>query len=266
MRGGDAGEHGDRRRDRHARIDEALEPPDGLEPRQAHRPDLDDARLAGAGAGRLQVEDDVVGALERRVEERAGRVLPVGQDDLVARAPRKAGVGLDDLVDELAHERGRGAAKREQTGGGVGHREGPAGLGEAVVQAVAAVECQLGTVRSHTNTCSHTSRTVRLSLVLRIYASLPLRGPTGWAGRDILRGAELAVDRAGHADVELVTLDSAGADRDGRAAANARRAAEDAAAVAYLGDFHSSQVMRTAPVLGAAALLAVTPSATYSGL
>jgi branched-chain amino acid transport system substrate-binding protein len=102
--------------------------------------------------------------------------------------------------------------------------------------------------------------------VLRIYASLPLRGPTGWAGRDILRGAELAVDRAGHADVELVTLDSAGADRDGRAAANARRAAEDAAAVAYLGDFHSSQVMRSAPVLGAAALLAVTPSATYSGL
>jgi branched-chain amino acid transport system substrate-binding protein len=102
--------------------------------------------------------------------------------------------------------------------------------------------------------------------VLRIYASLPLRGPAGWAGRDILRGAELALERSGGANVELVVLDSWGDDRDARAVANARRAGEDAAAVAYLGDFHSSQVMRTAPVLAEAELLAVTPSATYSGL
>jgi branched-chain amino acid transport system substrate-binding protein len=105
-----------------------------------------------------------------------------------------------------------------------------------------------------------------LPAVLRIFASLPLRGPAGAAGRDILRGAELALERSGAADVELVTLDSAGADREARAAANARRAADDASAVAYLGDFHSSQVMETAPILAAAALLAVTPSATYSGL
>jgi branched-chain amino acid transport system substrate-binding protein len=102
--------------------------------------------------------------------------------------------------------------------------------------------------------------------VLRIFASLPLRGAAGGAGRDILRGAELALECSGAMNVELVALDSAGADREARAAANARRAADDASAVAYLGDFHSSQVMQTAPLLAAAALLGVTPSATYSGL
>lgn len=102
--------------------------------------------------------------------------------------------------------------------------------------------------------------------MLRIYASLPLRGPAGGAGRDILRGAELALEGFRGLNVELVALDSWGDDRDARAVANARRAADDAAAVAYLGDFHSSQVMRTAPVLAEAALLGVTPSATYSGL
>jgi branched-chain amino acid transport system substrate-binding protein len=102
--------------------------------------------------------------------------------------------------------------------------------------------------------------------VLRIYASMPLGGAAGAAGRDILRGAELALDRSGAADVELVTLDSSGHDREARAVANAHRAAKDAAAVAYIGDFHSSQVMRTAPVLAEARLLGVTPSATSSGL
>jgi ABC-type branched-subunit amino acid transport system substrate-binding protein len=134
------------------------------------------------------------------------------------------------------------------------------------VEAVAAVEGELGTGRSHTNTCSHTARTIKLRDVLRIYASLPLRGPAGGAGRDILRGAQLALERSGTTGVELAALDSFGADREARAVANARRAAEDAAGVAYLGDFHSSQVMETAPILAAAGLLGVTPSATYSGL
>ncbi len=102
--------------------------------------------------------------------------------------------------------------------------------------------------------------------MLRIYASLPLRGPAGAAARDILRGAQLALEHTGTSDIELVALDSWAADRDARAVANARRAADDAAAIAYLGDFHSSQVMQTAPVLAAAVLLGVTPSATFSGL
>ena len=102
--------------------------------------------------------------------------------------------------------------------------------------------------------------------MLRIFASMPLRGPAGAAGRDIVRGAELALGRAAAPGVELVILDAWDEDRDARAVANARRAAAEASAVAYLGDFHSSQVECTAPILAAAGLLQVAPGATYAGL
>ena len=98
----------------------------------------------------------------------------------------------------------------------------------------------------------------------RVYVSLPLRGPSGSAGRDVLRGAELA---AASAEVELVVLDAYDQDdRDELAAGHARRAAADADALAYLGDFHSSQVWATAPVLSAAGLLQIAPVATFTGL
>jgi branched-chain amino acid transport system substrate-binding protein len=101
--------------------------------------------------------------------------------------------------------------------------------------------------------------------VSRVYVSLPLTGPQGWAARDVLRGADLALEGAQNG-VALVVLDSFGEDRDERAAANARRAADDREALAYLGDFHSSQVWSSAPILGAAGLLQVAPVATFAGL
>jgi branched-chain amino acid transport system substrate-binding protein len=100
----------------------------------------------------------------------------------------------------------------------------------------------------------------------RVYASLPLSGPSGPPAREVLRGAELELERRVPADVELVVLDSAGEDRDAQAVANARRAAADPDALAYLGDFHSSQVFATSPVLGAAGLLQVAPVATFADL
>jgi branched-chain amino acid transport system substrate-binding protein len=102
--------------------------------------------------------------------------------------------------------------------------------------------------------------------VTRVYASLPLTGPAAGLGREVLRGAELALEAANDGAVELVALDSFGDDREERAIANARRAVEDVKALAYLGDFHSSQVMETAPLLGEAGLLQVAPVATYIGL
>jgi ABC-type branched-subunit amino acid transport system substrate-binding protein len=81
--------------------------------------------------------------------------------------------------------------------------------------------------------------------VRRVYASLPLRGPAARLGRDLLRGAQLAHERTG-AEVELVVLDSFGEDREDQAAANARLAAGDRDALAYLGDFHSRQVLESA--------------------
>lgn len=100
----------------------------------------------------------------------------------------------------------------------------------------------------------------------RVYASLPLTGPARRVGREVLRGAELALERANHSGVALVALDGFGEDRDEQAISNAGRALEDAHALAYLGDFHSSQVMRTAPLLGEAGLLQVAPVATFVGL
>jgi branched-chain amino acid transport system substrate-binding protein len=100
----------------------------------------------------------------------------------------------------------------------------------------------------------------------RVYASLPLTGPAARLARDVLRGAELALEGAKGPAVELVALDSFGGNREKRAAANARRAVGDADALAYLGDFHSSQVIETAPLLGDAGVLQVAPVATFVGL
>jgi ABC-type branched-subunit amino acid transport system substrate-binding protein len=98
----------------------------------------------------------------------------------------------------------------------------------------------------------------------RVYASLPLNGPSAAAGRGVLLGAEI-VHRL-RSSVELVVLDSYGSDRDELAIANARRAAADEAALAYIGDFHSSQVLETAPILGDAGLLQIAPVATFVGI
>jgi len=99
--------------------------------------------------------------------------------------------------------------------------------------------------------------------VSRVYVSLPLTGTAARLGREVLRGAELALDGS----VDLVVLDSdAGDDREETAIANAERAVEDDRALAYLGDFFSDQVQVTAPLLADAGLLAVAPVATYIGL
>jgi branched-chain amino acid transport system substrate-binding protein len=99
----------------------------------------------------------------------------------------------------------------------------------------------------------------------RVYASLPLSGPAAQAGREVLRGAELALEGRENS-VELIALDSFGEDREQQAVANAQRASEDGDACAYLGDFHSSQVLETAPILGDANLLQIAPVATFAGL
>jgi branched-chain amino acid transport system substrate-binding protein len=83
----------------------------------------------------------------------------------------------------------------------------------------------------------------------------------------VLRGAQLALERhGGDAATELIALDSFGADRDQQAVTNARRAADDPDALAYIGDFHSSQVLETSPILAEAGLLQVAPVATFVGL
>lgn len=98
----------------------------------------------------------------------------------------------------------------------------------------------------------------------RVYVSLPLNGPSRKPGREVLRGVRLAAERAA---VELVVADtSRDAEREAQAVAHARTAIDDPAALAYLGDLHSSQVMETAPLLSEAGMLQVAPVATFAGL
>jgi branched-chain amino acid transport system substrate-binding protein len=99
-----------------------------------------------------------------------------------------------------------------------------------------------------------------------VYASLPLSGPARHLGRELLQGARLALEREESDSVELLALDSGGEARSVRAADAARQAAEDADAVAYLGDFYSSQVAESSALLGAAGLLQVAPVATWAEL
>jgi ABC-type branched-subunit amino acid transport system substrate-binding protein len=99
-----------------------------------------------------------------------------------------------------------------------------------------------------------------------IFASLPLSGPARHAGRELLRGAEAALERAGDGAPELLVFDTGGDARDARAEDAAYQASADERAVAYLGDFHSSQVAATAPILSGAGLLQVAPVATWAEL
>ena len=99
-----------------------------------------------------------------------------------------------------------------------------------------------------------------------VYASLPLTGPARHSGREVLRGAELALERTGGDSVELVALHTGGDDREGRAADAARQAAKDPHALACLGDFHSGQVAESSRILGVAGLLQVAPLATWAEL
>ena len=66
---GDAGEHGDERRDRDARVHERVEPAEQLTAAQLQRADLGDAVERRRAAGGLEVDDD-----ERDLRERGRRV------------------------------------------------------------------------------------------------------------------------------------------------------------------------------------------------
>lgn len=93
----------------------------------------------------------------------------------------------------------------------------------------------------------------------RVYASLPLSGRAAAAGREILSGAERALNRSAGSSPELVVRDT---DGDAGAEDAARLAASDEDAVAYLGDFYSSQVHAAQAILGPAGVLQVAPVAT----
>ena len=103
---------------------------------------------------------------------------------------------------------------------------------------------------------------------LTVYLSAPLSGPVAGDGRDAADGARLARadagGEAGDVGVELQVLDDADAAGASavRAAANARTATEDSAAIAYIGELDSATTRTSLPITNEADLLQVSAGAS----
>lgn len=109
---------------------------------------------------------------------------------------------------------------------------------------------------------------------LTVYSSLPLQGPLGELGRDVLRAEKLALSeaggRSGAYNVSFVSLDSSDGETGrwdpGKVAANARRAVQTANTIAYLGELEAGASAVSVPILNEGGLLQVSPRDTYGGL
>ena len=109
---------------------------------------------------------------------------------------------------------------------------------------------------------------------LTIYSSLPLQGASRPQTTDMVRGMQLALQQAnGQAagqPIRYVSLDDstrqAGTWTPEAVSENARRAAQDASAIAYLGEFNSGASAISMPILNEAGILQISPSNTANGL
>jgi len=109
---------------------------------------------------------------------------------------------------------------------------------------------------------------------LTIYSSLPLQGASRPQSEDVIKGERLALkqagNKAGDVRIKYVSLDdataAAGKWEAGQVSANARKAAQDKNAIAYLGEFNSGASAISIPILNEAGILQVSPSNTALGL
>ena len=104
---------------------------------------------------------------------------------------------------------------------------------------------------------------------LTVYVSAPLRGESGGEGRAIVNGAKLALEdaggEAGGVDVEPVYMDDTGGQGGWDpvvVADNARRAAQDSTAIAYIGDLESGATRISLPITNQAQMLQVSAAST----
>jgi branched-chain amino acid transport system substrate-binding protein len=109
---------------------------------------------------------------------------------------------------------------------------------------------------------------------LTVYSSLPLQGPSGAVSAQIVDGEKLALhDFGGRIGPFKVSYDSmddsnptSGSWDPGVTAGNAKTAANDPSAIAYLGDYNSAATAISLPLINAAGILQLSPSSPYSGL
>lgn len=107
---------------------------------------------------------------------------------------------------------------------------------------------------------------------LDLYTSLPLSGPDGERGRQMLDGQRLAFrergGKIGKFVVNLVSLNSLSGNQrepdNGQVALNARKAVTDPRSIAYIGDYAASQTRLSRVIVDQAQLLQVAPSQGWS--
>ena len=107
---------------------------------------------------------------------------------------------------------------------------------------------------------------------LTVFVSAPLRGESGVDGRAIVNGAKLALadagGEAGGVDVEAVYMDDTAGEGDLArwdpvvVADNARRAAQDSTAIAYIGELESGATRTSLPITNQAVMLQVSAAST----
>ena len=102
---------------------------------------------------------------------------------------------------------------------------------------------------------------------LTIYSSLPLQGDSRPQSEDVVRGEQLALEKAGskagNFKIKYVSLDDSvaatGKWDPGKVSENARKAVGDDNAIAYLGEFNSGASAISIPLLNEAGILQVSP-------
>ena len=109
---------------------------------------------------------------------------------------------------------------------------------------------------------------------LTVYSSLPLQGASRPQSEDVINGIKLALKqkggKCGDFTIKYESLDdataAAGKWEAGQTSANARKAAQDDNAIAYIGEFNSGASAISIPITNEAGILQVSPSNTALGL
>ena len=109
---------------------------------------------------------------------------------------------------------------------------------------------------------------------LTVYSSLPLQGASRPQSEDVINGIKLALKqkggKCGDFTIDYKSLDdataAAGQWEAGATSDNARKAAQDDSAIAYIGEFNSGASAISIPITNDGNLLQVSPSNTAYGL
>jgi branched-chain amino acid transport system substrate-binding protein len=109
---------------------------------------------------------------------------------------------------------------------------------------------------------------------LTVYSSLPLQGASRPQSEDVINGIKLALKqkggKCGDYTINYQSLDdataAAGQWEAGATSDNARKAAQDDSAIAYIGEFNSGASAISIPITNDGNLLQVSPSNTAFGL